>query len=75
MDDVTIREGAESWSIEAEFEFSSQHDGPHDLCVRDLAGEGGSAFAYRVEVTGSEPTLQLKAEVAEITLPRDIPSS
>ncbi|MDA1053305.1 MAG: hypothetical protein O3C40_22880 [Planctomycetota bacterium] len=71
VDDVTISDGKESWTVDAGFDFSSQHDGPHDLCIRDLAGDGGPAFAYRVEVTGNEPTLQLRAEVAGVALPRE----
>lgn len=71
VDDVIISEGQETWSVDAQFEFSAQHDGPHDLAIRDLSGAGGSAFAYRIEVTGSAPKLELKAEVSSVTLPRD----
>lgn len=70
VDDVKISDGLESWSADAQFDFSAQLDGPHNLCVRDLAGDGGPAFAYRVEVTNSEPKLQLKVELARVTLPQ-----
>jgi hypothetical protein len=71
VDDVTVRDGRKSGTIEARFDFTSQHDGTHHLLVRDFASDGGRAFAYRVEVADSGPMMELRAEVARVTLPRE----
>lgn len=70
IDDVPIRVGLDSWSIDAKFDFYAAKDGPHYLCVREMTGDGGLAFAYRVEITDSGPKLELRSDVARATVPR-----
>ncbi len=70
-DEVKITAGPESWSVEATLEYAPQKAGLHCLCVRDMTGGGGPAFAYRVAVTASAPQLELDSAVASVTLPRD----
>lgn len=70
VDELIIREGRDSRTQEARFEFPARYDGPHALLVRDLISAGGPAFAYRVEVRASGPELTLKSDVARVTLPR-----
>ncbi len=70
-DEVKITEGPESWSVEASLEYSAQKAGRHCLCVRDMTGGGGPAFAYRVEVTASEAKLELSLAVDRVTLPQN----
>ncbi len=71
IDDVVVHGPGENWSADASFDFSAPKDGIHTLCVRDMAGEGGAAYAYRVEVTASVPRLELKSAVSRVTLPRE----
>jgi hypothetical protein len=70
VDDISVREGSDTWTMDAMFDFTAREDGLHILRVGDLAGDGGPAFAYRVEVTTSGAKLSLKSEVARITLPQ-----
>lgn len=70
MDELSVRNGRDTETFEAHFDFGARMDGPHTLVVRDLIGDGGSAFAYRVEVRESLPELKLKSDSARVTLPR-----
>lgn len=71
MDDVSVRVGQQTVVHEAYFDFNVGRDGTHWLMVRDLAGDGGPSFAYRVDVTLQRPKLTLTSEVARLTIPRD----
>ncbi len=71
IDDVTIRDGQDTWTVDARFDISLRQEGAYYLRVGDLSHGGGPAFAYRVEVTESKPLLVIKSEVSRVTLPRE----
>ena len=55
---------------EASFAFNAGKAGLYRLQVRDVARDGGSEFAYRVEVRAGGPQFQLQSEVADLTVPQ-----
>ena len=70
IDDVSFRVGNQNVALEARFSFAASQDGLHRLMVRDMAGDGGPSFAYRVDVTEQKPVLKLTADVTRLTIPR-----
>lgn len=71
VDDVSIRIGNQTVAQEARFPFNVGKDGLHCLMVRDLSGNGGPSFAYRIDVAETGPVLKLEADVASLTVPRE----
>jgi hypothetical protein len=61
VDDTGLDEGS--------FAYQAGKAGRHHLLIRDVARDGGPAFAYRIEVR-SGPRLELVSEVAELTIPQ-----
>jgi len=52
-------------------DFTAPAAGVYCLAVRDLARDGGPSYAYRLEVRGAGPRLDVVAEVEGLTVPRD----
>ncbi len=52
-------------------DFTAPAAAVHCLAVRDLARDGGPAFAYRLDVRSGPPQVDVVAEVEGITIPRD----
>jgi hypothetical protein len=55
---------------EVALDFSAPAAGPFYLKVRDLARDGGRAFAYRIEVRAPQPTFTVTADVEGLTVPQ-----
>lgn len=55
---------------EAAFVFGAPQAGSYRLQVRDMARDGGPAFAYRIEVRAAAPRLDVAAEAAGLTVPQ-----
>lgn len=55
---------------EASFAFIAGKAGLYRLQVRDIARDGGSEFAYRIEVRAGGPQFQLLSETADLTVPQ-----
>ena len=71
VDDVDLVAGSFSVELdEGSFSFNVGKPGLHRLQVRDIARDGGSEFAYRVEVRPGGPQIQLVAETADLTIPQ-----
>lgn len=70
IDDVALRVGRQAIQQEARFAWSTRKDGLHWLLVRDISGDGGPSFAYRVDVTEPKPRLTLTSDVARLTVPQ-----
>lgn len=62
IDDVGLEEGA--------FDFNVGQEGQYFLMVRDVARDGGPAFAYRIEVEPGPARLQLTSDVSALTVPQ-----
>ena len=62
IDDVGLEEGA--------FDFNPGQDGQYFLMVRDMARDGGPAFAYRIEVQQTPARLELASDVSALTVPQ-----
>lgn len=71
IDDATDSFQNQAFSIEASFTFAARADGLHWLMVQDLVGDGGPAFAYRIDVAEPKPTLKLSADVSRLTVPQN----
>lgn len=71
VDDVSIRQLGQPVAQEAHFSFNAGRDGTHWLKVRDLSGDGGPSFAYRIEITEPSPKLTINSDVARLTVPRN----
>ncbi len=73
-DETSTFEGSRNTSFvdDANLTFSVRTDGLHRLLIRDLTGAGSLAHTYRVEIGENLPELKLKADVADLTLPRGI---
>ena len=56
--------------LEARFTFGARTDGLHWLMVREVAGDGGPSFAYRIDIAEPEPKLTLTADVSRLTVPQ-----
>jgi len=65
-----LRRASNPGEDEVMFEFAAPTAGAYGLMVRDLAHDGGAAFAYRIEVRNSEPRVQVIAETEGLTVPR-----
>ncbi len=70
IDDVSLRVGNQNVAQEARFAFAANKDGLYRLMVRDMAGDGGPSFAYRIDVTEQKPKLKLTADVTRLTVPQ-----
>ena len=70
IDDVSRRVGNQTIAQEARFSYAAGKDGLHRLMVRDMAGDGGPSFAYRIDITEQKPVLKLTADVTRLTVPR-----
>jgi hypothetical protein len=57
--------------LEARFTFGARTDGLHWLMVREVAGDGGPSFAYRIDIAEPEPKLTLTADVSRLTVPQN----
>lgn len=62
VDDVDLEEGS--------FAFQAGKAGLHRLQVRDVTRDGGTEFAYRIDVRAGGPQIQLMAEAPDITVPQ-----
>lgn len=67
-DDVNLPGGALD---EASLQFTANQDGVFRLLVRELTRAGGPEFTYRLEVQRAAPRLQVTAEIAAFTTPRN----
>lgn len=56
---------------EANFSFVAPTEGPYRLLVRELTGDGGAAFTYRIEIRAGGPQFQLVSAVADLTVPQN----
>jgi hypothetical protein len=52
-------------------DFNAPAAGVYCLAARDLARDGGPAYAYRLDVRGGSPRVDVVAEVEGLTVPRD----
>ncbi len=52
-------------------DFTAPSAAVYCLAVRDLARDGGPAYAYRLDVCSGEPRVEIVAEVEGLTVPRD----
>ena len=66
-----IRRVDDTGTEEASFTFNTGPSGTYRLSVRDMARDGGAAFAYRVEVRTGEPQLQIESDTDAFTVPQD----
>ncbi len=55
---------------EASFAFNAGKAGVYRLQVRDVSRDGGTDFAYRVDVRAGGPQIQMLAEFPDITVPQ-----
>lgn len=62
VDDIGLEEGA--------FDFNVGQEGQYFLMVRDVARDGGPAFAYRIEAQAGPARLQLSSDVSALTVPQ-----
>ncbi len=71
-DETTAPEPGRNTTLiqDANLIFGARTDGLHKLLIRDLTGAGSPAHTYRVEIGENLPELRLKADVAEVALPR-----
>jgi hypothetical protein len=65
-----LRRASNPGEDEVTFDFSAPTAGAYGLTVRDLAHDGGPAFAYRIEVRGGEAQVQVVAEGEGLTVPQ-----
>ena len=52
-------------------DFTAPTTGVYCLAIRDLARDGGPAYAYRLDVRSGSPRLDVVAEVEGLTVPRE----
>ncbi len=67
----TLSRAAESPDDVVQLDFTAPAAGVYCLAVRDLARDGGPAYAYRLEVRSGPPRVEVVAEVEGLTVPRD----
>jgi hypothetical protein len=65
-----LRRASNPGEEDVAFEFAAPAAGAYGLLVRDLAQDGGAAFAYRIEVRNSAPQVQVLAEVEGLCVPQ-----
>lgn len=70
LDDASYVHNKVAVSIEARTIFAAGQDGFHTLMVRDLTGGGGPAFAYRIDISETVPSMKLTADVSRLTVPQ-----
>ena len=63
VDDVLLEE--------AFFSFVAPVEGKYCLEIREVTGDGGPPFVYRVEAKAGGPQFQLTSPVADLTVPHD----
>ncbi len=67
----TLRKASETPDDTVQLDFTAPKPGLYFLAVRDLARDGGPAYAYRLEVRAGGPRVEVIAEVEGLTVPRD----
>ena len=67
----TLRTATEGPDETAKLDFAAPAAGVYCLAVRDLARDGGPAFAYRLDVRSGAPLVEIVAEVEGLTVPRE----
>src|SRR5262249_30928785 len=67
----TLRPAAEGPDDTVQLDFTAPAAGVYCLTVRDLARDGGPAFAYRLEVRSGQPRVEVVAEVEGLSIPRE----
>ena len=70
VDDAKIVFKKVAVSVEARFVFGARTEGLHWLMIRELAGDGGPSFAYRIDVAEPQPKITLAADVSRLTVPQ-----
>jgi hypothetical protein len=70
IDDASYVFKKQTVPLEARFTFGARIDGLHWLMVREVAGDGGPSFAYRIDIAEPEPKLTLTADVSRLTVPQ-----
>jgi hypothetical protein len=55
---------------EVVLEFKAGNTAAYGLAVRDLARDGGPAFAFRLDVQTGQPRVEVTADVEGLTIPR-----
>ncbi len=71
VDDVQQQRNGTQTTYEARFDFNVGQDGIYKLLVRDLSGNGGPAYAYRIEVAPPQPVIELVADYGAFTIPQN----
>jgi hypothetical protein len=66
----TLRQASEGPDDTVQMDFTAPAAGTYCLAVRDLARDGGLAYAYRLEVRTGPPRVDVVAEVEGLTVPR-----
>lgn len=64
------RRAGENQQEEIALDYNAGNAGVYGLTVRDISRSGGPAFAYRLEVTGTNPRVSAVAEAEGLTVPR-----
>jgi hypothetical protein len=67
----TLRPATEGPDDTVQLDITAPAAGVYCLAVRDLARDGGPAFAYRLEVRSGQPRVEIVAEVEGLTIPRE----
>lgn len=70
VDDVQQQRNGIQTTFEARFDFNVGQDGTYKLMVREMSGNGGPAYGYRVEVAEPKPELELFADYGAFTVPQ-----
>ena len=67
----TLRAATEGIDDTVKLDFTAPATGVYCLAVRDLARDGGPAYAYRLDVRSGTPQVEIVAEVEGLTVPRE----
>jgi hypothetical protein len=67
----TLRQAGEGPDDTVQLDFTAPAAGVYCLAARDLARDGGPAYAYRLEVRSGSPRVEVVAEVEALTVPRE----
>ena len=65
-----LRQVDDSGFEDATFSFTAPADGRYQLRVVDVVGQGGSAYAYRIEIRERQPAIKLQSEIGRIAIPQ-----
>ncbi|NQV24023.1 MAG: hypothetical protein HQ518_06605 [Rhodopirellula sp.] len=71
VDDASYLFKKQTVPLEARFTFAARTDGLHWLMIRELAGDGGPSFAYRIDIAEPQQTFTLTADVSRLTVPQN----